>query len=115
MLIRTKLLAIALLPVVFLLTAATLQYRGSRAVETVNRKALLADDLARNLATLSTLTLEHRLYYEERAHVQWLQQYTEIGRHLTEFTGIFTQPDEQAILAELSQRHQTIGYLFEQY
>jgi PAS domain S-box-containing protein len=113
--IRTRLIILAVTPVLFLLLLSLYQYRITASFLDSNAKAVLADGVVKSFAQLAVLTLEHHIYYEERAHQQWQMKYDVIGRQLDEVSGIYTSPDERKILTEIRQRYKTIGMLFESY
>ena len=113
--IRTKLFLISLLPVVFFVTAWGVTAYGERAIERANHKALLADELHEEFADLFVLTLEHYIYYEQRAHDRWEEKYARIGTLLDQASREFTDTAERQLMTDLEHHFQTIGTLFRNY
>ncbi|HEY6007184.1 MAG TPA: PAS domain S-box protein [Geobacteraceae bacterium] len=113
--IRTKLYLIALLPVALFLFAWAFQTVVARSIEGANKRAHLADELHEDFADLYILTLEHYVYFEQRAHDQWEQKYAHLGRLLSEAAGVFSDPQERAVVAEMEKGYRTMGTLFAQY
>jgi len=113
--IRSKLITLATLPVVLLVILTALFLGAASQVERAANKAIVAQDLANQLAALSILTYEHHIYYEERAHVQWLEKYQSIGTLLKEEEAFFDSDQEKDLLSRLSRNYRNLGFLFEQY
>lgn len=113
--ILTKLILIGTMPVALLLA---LTYAFSSATRQVNHnqhKATVADEITNNLAELSILTYEHHIYFEERAHVQWVEKYTAIGKQIEVQGELFATDREKEIIAHFQRAYRNIGFLFEQY
>lgn len=113
--IRTKLILIALLPVILLLSLAVIFFLVTRQVEQANYKATQADDITKEFNDLSILTYEYHIYSRERVHRQWLQKYEELGGMLREKGREFDTPEEREAIARVLKSYRNIGYLFEQY
>lgn len=113
--IRTKLTVIAIAPIVSLGIAFFAQVQISRDVALYNNRAILADDLYKQFSDLTSLTHEHYIYYELRAHEQWESTYAKITGKLEGMEKDFTSPTDRQILAEVARHHKAIGYLFNQY
>ena len=113
--IRSKLIIIALVPIVILFITSIIQYQVSRDVDRLNYHAIRADQIYKLFSDLTILTHEHYIYYELRAHEQWESTYRKIGAEIAADAGTFTSPAEQQIMREVSRHYKTIGYLFAQY
>jgi signal transduction histidine kinase/CheY-like chemotaxis protein len=113
--IRTKLFLISLLPVAFFVTAWGVTAYGERAIERANHKALLADELHEGFAELFVLTLEHYIYYEQRAHDRWEEKYARIGSLIDQASREFTDTEERQLMTDLERGYRTIGDLFRSY
>ena len=113
--IRSKLIIIATIPVVLLLVLTGVFLTATNQVERENNKAIAAQEISNQLAALSILTYEHHIYYEERAHSQWVEKYESIGKRLQEQGPIFDAAREKEILERLSRNYRNLGFLFEQY
>ena len=113
--IRTKLLIIALVPIIILLFSSAMHYRASREVEMYNHRAVRADEIYKLFSDLTILTHEHYIYYELRAHEQWEATYRKTGEVIEASRKTFTLPREQKLLREVADHHKVIGYLFSQY
>lgn len=113
--IRNKLILIGIIPVVLLLTLTALFLWATSQVERATHKAIVADELASTLSDLAILTYEHHIYFEERAHVQWVDKHTFLDRQIKAETALFGSAEEQALLGHLSRTARNLGFLFAQY
>ncbi len=113
--IRTKLILIATTPVALLLVLTYLFMAATNTVNRANDKAIIADEMASQVDDLTALTYEHHIYYEERAHVQWLEKYDALGRQLKEVGEAFDTAEEREGVERLLRTYRNIGFLFEQY
>ena len=113
--IRSKLIVIATIPVVLLLVLTAVFLTAANLVERANNKAIAAQDLANQLGALSILTYEHHLYFEERAHVQWVEKFDVIGKILKEQGALFDEEKEKELVDRLGRNLRNLGFLFEQY
>lgn len=113
--IRSKLIIIATIPVVLLLVLTAVFLTAANQVEHTNNKAIAAQDLANQLASLSILTYEHHIYFEERARSQWVGKYEAIGKILQEQGQLFDSAKEKELVDSLDRNYRNLGFLFEQY
>jgi PAS domain S-box-containing protein len=113
--IRSKLIIIAIVPIIILLCSSLAQYWVSREVDRLNYSAIKSDEIYKLFSDLTILTHEHYIYYELRAHEQWYSTYRKIGAKIAASEEIFKTAEEQQILREVSHHYKTIGYLFKQY
>ncbi len=113
--IRTKLILIAIIPVVLLLVLTALFLWATQEVDRANHKAIIADEIGTTLGDLAILTYEHSIYYEERAHVQWVEKYERLGRQLAEEGSLFDTVKEKELMAHLSRTAKNLRFLFDQY
>ncbi|MCK9419056.1 MAG: HAMP domain-containing histidine kinase [Nitrospirae bacterium] len=112
--IRDKLIIIAVLPIVLVLNLGVVQYRNTIVIARLNDKAQLADDISKKLSLLNELTLEHRVYSEERINVQWMERHTDIGKQLETVAPLFSDNKEKNTLDLIKRGHRTLLYLFAQ-
>ena len=113
--IRSKLILIGTIPVALLLALATLFLAAANHMERANNKATVADHITNQFAELSILTYEHHVYFEERAHVQWLEKYGRIGKQIKEQAALFDDPKEKELVERINRTYRNLGFLFEQY
>ena len=113
--IRSKLIVIAIIPVVLLLVLTAVFLTAANRVERANNKAIAAQDLINQLDALSILTYEHHIYFEERAHIQWLEKFDAIGKILKEQGQLFDADQEKELVDRLGRNYRNLGFLFEQY
>lgn len=113
--IRTRLFLIALLPILFLLGSALVQFEFSKTVDRHNKNFITIEGIQREFSDLTILTHEHFLYFAERTKVQWEAKYLKIGRDIEGAASLLTSNEEKSHIAEISKRYRTIGYLFTQY
>lgn len=113
--IRSKLLIIALVPIIILLFSSVMYYRISREVERYNHRAVRADEIYKLFSDLTVLTHEHYIYYELRSHEQWEATYRKTGEMIEASRRTFSSPQERKLLQEVADHHKVIGYLFAQY
>ncbi|MBU1547802.1 MAG: GAF domain-containing protein [Proteobacteria bacterium] len=113
--IRSKLILIGIIPVALLLTLSALFLWATGQVERATHKAIVADELAATLADLAILTYEHHIYFEERAHVQWVEKHAFLERQIKAETALFDSAGEQELLGRLSRTVHNLGFLFAQY
>ena len=113
--IRSKLILIGTIPVALLLALAAVFLTATREMEQATNKAIIAADITNKFTELSVLTYEHHIYFEERAHVQWLKKYAAIGKQLTIQGPLFASAKEKELVARLNRAQHNLGFLFEQY
>ena len=113
--IRSKLILVGVIPVILLLTLAAVFLRATTQVDRATHKAIVAAEIGATLADLSILTYEHHLYYEERAHVQWVQKYEFLGRQLESQGGLFDAAEGKELVDRIRRTAKTLGFLFAQY
>lgn len=113
--IRNKLILIGIIPVALLLTLTALFLWATSQVERATHKAIVADELASTFSDLAILTYEHHIYFEERAHVQWVEKHAFLDRQIRAETAIFDLTEEQELLGRLSRTAHNLGFLFAQY
>ncbi|GAM08565.1 hybrid signal transduction histidine kinase J [Geobacter sp. OR-1] len=113
--IRSKLIIIAIVPIIILLCSSAAQYLVSREVDALNYRAIRADEIQKLFSDLTILTHEHYIYSELRAHEQWQSTYNAIGKKMAAAKTSFKASEDQRIMREVAHHYTTIGYLFEQY
>ncbi len=113
--IRCKLILIGVIPVVLLLALAALFLWALNQMDRANYKAIVAKEIGATLADLSILTYEHQIYFEERAHVQWVQKHEFLDRQLESQGGLFDTAEEKEFVDRIRRTAKTLGFLFAQY
>ncbi len=113
--IRSKLILIGIIPVLLLLVLTAVFLWATSQVGRANDKAVLADEIGVTLSNLAILTYEHHLYYEERAHVQWVEKYELLGKQLEEQGALFDTVKEKDLMVRLQRASKNLGFLFDQY
>ena len=113
--IRSKLILIGIIPVVLLLALTATFLWATRQVDRANNKAIIADQIGASLADLAILTYEHHFYFEERAHIQWLEKHGLLGKQLQENEALFNTDKEKELVERLRRTSRNMGFLFAQY
>ncbi|MHB8222312.1 MAG: ATP-binding protein [Desulfurivibrionaceae bacterium] len=113
--IRCKLILIGVIPVVLLLGLTALFLVATNEVDRANHKAIIAEEIGATQGELAILTYEHHVYYEERAHVQWVEKYAVLGKQLEEKGALFDTAEEKELMERIRRASKNIGFLFEQY
>jgi len=91
--IKTRIQLGIILSLVLAGTIGLLLFLGTRAVNEANRKAGIADQVAKGVAELKIVTHEYLLHPEERSLMQWRSRYSSLSKLLT--GGHFKNPDEK--------------------
>jgi len=79
-------------------------------VEDANRQRRETSEIARGLTEVSLVTVEYRLYRNERARVQWVAANNRVNRLLA--TALFREPAQVEIVAGLRERRAAGPRLF---
>ncbi|MBI5559235.1 MAG: GAF domain-containing protein [Deltaproteobacteria bacterium] len=113
--IRSKLVLIGIIPVVLLLVLTAVFLWATSQVDRANHKAIVAEKIAFTLSDLAILTYEHQTYFEERAHLQWVEKYEFLGKQLQEQEALFAAVKEKEPVDRISRTCRNLGFLFAQY
>ncbi|MCX5864410.1 MAG: GAF domain-containing protein [Deltaproteobacteria bacterium] len=113
--IRCKLILIGVIPVVLLLALTAGFLFATHKVDRINHKAIVADEIATTLGDLSILTYEHHIYFEDRAHAQWVQKHEFLGKQLEKEGALYDTAEEKELLERILHASRTLGFLFVQY
>ena len=113
--IRYKLILVGVIPVALLLVLTAIFLFATSEVDRINHKAILADEIATTLGDLSILTYEHHVYFEDRAHVQWVEKHAFLGKQLEEEGSLYDTTEEKELVARILRASRTLGFLFAQY
>ncbi len=81
--IKTRIQLGIILSLVLAGTIGLLLFLGTRAVNEANRKAGIADQVAKGVAELKIVTHEYLLHPEERSLMQWRSRYISLSKLLT--------------------------------
>lgn len=113
MTIKTKLLAIAIVPIaVFLVTGVTL-LTLHRDTNRAHTREDLNDEIAHMTSDLIILTYEYGLTRGDRPRLQWTNQYQAAEAHLEDMPAHFEKPVEKSHLREMARCYKNAGTLFE--
>jgi len=97
--IKTRIQLGIILSLVLAGTIGLLLFLGTRAVNEANRKAGIADQVAKGVAELKIVTHEYLLHPEERSLMQWRSRYISLSKLLT--GGHFKSPDEKIVADQI--------------
>ena len=109
--IRNKLILSAVVPIVFLLASATVQFRVNRLVDVQQRKGLLTGELNRCISGLDVLLLEQLSQNRERAHLQWTRKFQELGAQLGELRKTCVESEERLLLDRIERSYGVLNTL----
>ena len=114
--IRCKLILIGVIPVVLLLVLTAAFLFATKEMERANHKAIVADEIASTLGDLAILTYEHHLYFENRAHIQWVEKHAFLCKQLQEEGALYDDTvKEKELAGRIRRASQTLDFLFAQY
>lgn len=113
--IRSKLIVIGVIPVILLLALTAFFLLAAREMGRANRKAIVAGEIATTLGDLSILTYEHHIYFQNRAHVQWVEKHAFLGKQLKEEGALYDTTEEKELVARILRAVKTLDFLFAQY
>ncbi len=110
--IRTKLLAIAVVPItVFLATGMSLFILNSE-MKSAHERVDLNAEFGGMTSNLLILTYEYGITSGERPKKQWESQYAALGTHIKKMMEKFYRPAEKSLLTEIGLSYKTAGSLF---
>jgi len=110
--IRSKLLAIAVMPVTVLLVAGTILFLISVETDRAHVKRDMTDAFSDMNSNLIVLAYEYALSREERPKTQWTIQHEALRAHIKEMLKIFTKREEIELINEAYLNCENAGRLF---
>ena len=113
MTIRSKLIIIAILPLMLAFVTGLLQYRATQELNCLEQRALIADDIHKKLSELAMRTFDHHLSAEQQS--RWLQSYRQAEVLFQKTETLFPDLQDQHVLRRARTRLQGIGALYGRY
>lgn len=112
--IRAKLLMITLFPIAILLLSIAAFFSFGHYESNYLKKALLADDMEKNMSGLAVLTYEYKRLLGARPQKQFCEVYNQLGNLLEQAGPYFTLPEEDELFDEIKRNYRIIGVFYQE-
>lgn len=110
--IKTKLQAIAILPLLVFVVATAIEYKVDVTVKSLYARGAMIKDASHTTMLLISLTYEYANIRSERVVSQWHNQYLDIDRILREMPADIGSPGDQVFIDRVRQHLQKSWQLF---
>ena len=77
-------------------------------------KDRIAEEIVKDVFELNIVSYDYSMYHEERPKTQWLSKYDSLGKLLTQASEEFKDSEEQAIVKDIRQNHESLDLIFSQ-